>query len=322
MQIIFDTGSAWAWLFSENCAAGNCPAKNAKYKQSQSVDFVDNNKAVQKLQYGKGAIAGHPSEDRACFGSDEKHCLDHFKFLTVVKGKDLEALEGSGLIGLAPTPAKRPQMDDSLHNGTPGFVAQLKESYQYSKDFEPVFSFYLSNDVKEQGKMLFGGIDVEQYGKKGLTNQDIFWSPQGSNTAYWTVDSSRITFGTQDKVISDKPAQLILDNGMSFGLAPNRQFVNIVKFLWEDHHIGCKQMQPMWGCLCTKESYNKLPEMSFNFKGLTGTKDMKMPKEAYMMHREKNGQSMCFLLLTPSDFKGIGAKDSKEEYWILGAQFL
>jgi hypothetical protein len=32
MQIIFDTGSAWAWLFSEMCEAGNCPAKNKKYK--------------------------------------------------------------------------------------------------------------------------------------------------------------------------------------------------------------------------------------------------------------------------------------------------
>jgi hypothetical protein len=48
---------------------------------------------------------------------------------------------------------------------------------------------------------------------------------------------------------------------------------------------------------------------------------MKMPKEAYMMHREKDGKSMCFLLLTPSDFKGIGGK-ADEDYWILGAQFL
>jgi hypothetical protein len=25
MQIIFDTGSAWAWLFSEKCKGNNCP---------------------------------------------------------------------------------------------------------------------------------------------------------------------------------------------------------------------------------------------------------------------------------------------------------
>jgi len=32
MKVIFDTGSAWAWLFSEKCKAGNCPAKNKKFE--------------------------------------------------------------------------------------------------------------------------------------------------------------------------------------------------------------------------------------------------------------------------------------------------
>lgn len=31
MQVIFDTGSAWAWLFSEECKNGNCPVKNKRY---------------------------------------------------------------------------------------------------------------------------------------------------------------------------------------------------------------------------------------------------------------------------------------------------
>jgi hypothetical protein len=45
------------------------------------------------------------------------------KFLTVVKGKDLEALKGSGLIGLAPTPPNAKDLDQSLEHGAPGFVA-------------------------------------------------------------------------------------------------------------------------------------------------------------------------------------------------------
>jgi len=32
MQVIFDTGSAWAWLFSEECKQGNCPPGNKKYQ--------------------------------------------------------------------------------------------------------------------------------------------------------------------------------------------------------------------------------------------------------------------------------------------------
>lgn len=56
------------------------------------------------LKYGKGAIMGHPSTDRACFGTDDQHCIPHLSFITVVKSADLASLRGSGLIGLGPTP--------------------------------------------------------------------------------------------------------------------------------------------------------------------------------------------------------------------------
>lgn len=42
MGVIFDTGSAWAWVFSENCGEGSCPKQNQKYHQSTSTDFADN----------------------------------------------------------------------------------------------------------------------------------------------------------------------------------------------------------------------------------------------------------------------------------------
>ena len=89
MQVIFDTGSAWAWLFSEKCAAGNCPPQNKKYMQSKSANFHDNLQAGQVLKYGKGAILGHPSTDRGCFSADESHCVENLGFLTVVKSADL-----------------------------------------------------------------------------------------------------------------------------------------------------------------------------------------------------------------------------------------
>lgn len=155
------------------------------------------------LQYGKGAIAGHPSTDRACFSGDSKHCVDKLSFLTVVKGKDLESLKGSGLIGLAPTPVKNAkEFDDPLHNGVPGFVAQLKHSAKYNADFDPVFSFYLSNKTSENGKMLFGGADYNQYAKKGLGEKDVFWAKQSSNDSYWAVNNSDIKFG--DKALVSK----------------------------------------------------------------------------------------------------------------------
>ena len=46
----------------------------------------------QKLQYGKGAIAGHPSLDKGCFSRDKQSCMSSINFLTVVNGVDLEGL--------------------------------------------------------------------------------------------------------------------------------------------------------------------------------------------------------------------------------------
>ena len=51
------------------------------------------------------------------------------------------------------------------------------------------------------------------------------------------------------------------------------------------------------------------------------SKNLTMPKEAYMMYKKKDDIEACFLLIEPWDFKGIGMKDN-EEYWVLGAQFL
>lgn len=103
---------------------------------------------------------GHPAVDRACFTPDDQHCLHNFSFLTVVQSADLSALRGSGLIGLAPTPSKGDEHQDPLNNGVPGFVAQLKQSAEYKKSFDPVFSIYLSNDEVSPGKMTFGGFDL------------------------------------------------------------------------------------------------------------------------------------------------------------------
>jgi hypothetical protein len=37
-----------------------------------------------------------------------------------------------------------------------------------------MFSFYLSNDEKSKGKMIFGGYDLK-WAKKGSEKKDIYW---------------------------------------------------------------------------------------------------------------------------------------------------
>ena len=54
------------------------------------------------------------------------------------------------------------------------------------------------------------------------------------------------------------------------------------------------------------------------------SKKFMMPPPAYIMPQinKQTNTVQCFLLLTPWDFAGLGAKQPGEDYWVLGAQFL
>jgi hypothetical protein len=43
-----------------------------------------------------------------------------------------------------------------------------------------VFSIYLSNDAKSQGKMTFGGYDMK-LAKEGKKSEDVFWFNQSKD---------------------------------------------------------------------------------------------------------------------------------------------
>ena len=169
MQVIYDTGSAWAWVFSSEECKDMCPARNPKFFETRSETFKQNPKGGQFFQYGKGAVLGHPAEDRGCFGENQE-CIEGFNFLNVVKGKDLEALNGAGLIGLAPIPSKKKELEDAFDHGIPGFVAQLKHNSEFVDARGHQFSIYLSNDESSPGALSFGGYDLAQYAAAGSTD--------------------------------------------------------------------------------------------------------------------------------------------------------
>jgi len=125
MSVVFDTGSANAWLFSEHCREGGCPAKNKKFEASKSKDYQVNAAGSQMLRYGVGAVKGHPSVDRAFFDNSGTHCIPHLGFVTVEDSEDLEVLRGSGLIGIGPSPElyQNQSLDDPLEAGVSGFLA-------------------------------------------------------------------------------------------------------------------------------------------------------------------------------------------------------
>lgn len=84
-----------------------------------------------------------------------------------------------------------------------------------------MFSIYLSNDESVPGKMIFGGYDLAQFAKQGAKDSDIFWADQSKNDQYWTINSKNVQIGEGSASLAGNYQQLIIDNGMSFGLIPN-----------------------------------------------------------------------------------------------------
>ena len=71
--------------------------------------------------------------------------------------------------------------------------------------------------------------------------------------------------------------------------------------IYKQTGIKCFQHQPVWGCMCDKESYSQLPELKFNMiKDESGnSKEIIMPKESYMMYKTLGDEEGCFLKFTP-----------------------
>lgn len=68
----------------------------------------------------------------------------------------------------------------------------MRASKDYNKEFDQVFSIYLSNDEKSPGDISFGGYDLDKYAKKG---KNIIWADQSSNDAYWALNTLGVKFG-------------------------------------------------------------------------------------------------------------------------------
>lgn len=58
-----------------------------------------------------------------------------------------------------------------------------------------MFSIYLTNDEKSNGKITFGGYDMS-YAQKG---KEVSWIDTSANLAYWTVNAKEVMLG-EDKI--------------------------------------------------------------------------------------------------------------------------
>ena len=206
--------------------------------------------------------------------------MEKFNFLTVIRGKDLESLNGSGLIGIAPTPPGSQQLIDPMNYGVAGFIAQLKVSQEFNKEFDQIFSIYLSNDGLTPGDISFGGFDLDKFAKK---DKKLIWADQSTNEAYWAANTNSAYFG--DAKLATHNQQVIFDNGMSLAMIPEKSFVPLVKKLHE-YGFKCQETMPYWTCEGSPDQFMILPPITLNLmlnpKGESA--NIHMPKEGFMRY--------------------------------------
>jgi hypothetical protein len=142
-----------------------------------------------------------------------------------------------------------------LKKGVAGFIAQLKVNKDFNKEFDQIFSIYLSNDKKSPGDISFGGYDLEKFAKK---DKKIIWADQSSNEAYWSLNTVNAKVG--DTVLATWNQQVIFDNGMSLGMIPEKSFVPLIKTI-SDAGFKCQEGN-IWNCQGSPDMFAKLPPLT------------------------------------------------------------
>ena len=120
MRIIYDTGSHWTWVQSENCKGLGmgrkgplCTMVDQGYDERMS-EFTKTKKEVVYLNYGQGYAEGFLIKDRICLDSEAQSCSNQYKMLDVYKTRQLGNVRAAGLVGLSPASDSRCKrfMDD------------------------------------------------------------------------------------------------------------------------------------------------------------------------------------------------------------------
>jgi len=97
--------------------------------------------------------------------------------------------------------------------------------------------------ANSDGKVVFGGYDIEKYAKSGSSDKDVFWSslPQGRyETNYWTLKMPHINIGKYNITSDTSSRRMVLDSGLSYAMMPKTDMIALIKILKDDHQIDCE----------------------------------------------------------------------------------
>ena len=144
-DMIFDTGSNWLWVYTDECT--NCPNSIKTYDPNESDTYKDLNEEVP-LHYGSGSIYGERAKEQVCLTEDS--CVSDFKMLMANEQSGLDRLATSGIVGLSP---------NHYEQRADLFIEKMKKAGVID---ERVFSISIAMGTK-QSYITFGGYNLSKY---------------------------------------------------------------------------------------------------------------------------------------------------------------
>lgn len=212
--VIFDTGSSNLWVPSAKCYFSVACYLHPKYKSSHSSTYKKNGTSAA-IQYGTGSISGFFSQDSIDLGG------------LIVKDEDfIEATKEPGITFLAA------KFDGILGLGfeeisVGGAVPVWYNMVNQGLVKEPVFSFWLNRNVKEEegGEIVFGGVDADHF--KG----EHTYVPV-TQKGYWQFDMGDVLVGDKTTGYCADGCAAIADSGTSLLAGPTTVIAQI------NHEIG------------------------------------------------------------------------------------
>jgi len=282
-NVIFDTGSSNVWVPGKACGFLTCWF-HKRYDETKSSSYEKDGREY-KVMYGSGPVEGVFSRDTVSVGGIDVPAQPFAEVSKVSFGPlNLAFAMGKfdGLLGLG-------FKSISMYNIPTPFEAMVDKKLIS----EPVFAFYLQEDMAEQGELVLGGIDA------GHFTGSLVDVPLTSET-YWEVSLDAMSFGGEAVVSS--PSKAIIDSGTSLLAGPSDQVAALARQAGATSIMGKEYVVD-----CAKA--DALPALKFTLGG----HDFVLEAKDYVLR--VSGQ--CLFA-----FMGIDVPAPRGPLWIMGDVFM
>jgi len=251
-QLVFDTGSADMWLFSENASS-----QKLNYVQYYDERASSTSKVLTtpwSIQYGKGSASGHLVQDDVVLAGLKASQVTFAEATQWSDDFETPQMPLDGLLGLA---------FSSVSSANADTVVDVL--YKQGAIKERVFSFYLTPNGNPDGSAFVLGAPDLNYA--AATGGELTYLDLASSQGMWLLSMQGVKLGeeTLDFCSTDDCA-VLMDTGTSFIGMPTVDFIALAQH-FQKVRSDCGLDAGSGLIRCESASLDKLPDISFSLQG-------------------------------------------------------